>query len=156
MGIVMNKKHTVKLTKDERTTIFITLYEEKISKTVKNRYHILLLADTQTGKNPTQEENATKHQISDVCVYKTIKNYHQHGLQYTIRRKTHKTPPRKPIVNGEDEARIITMACSKPPTGYARWTLRLLIKNIVELQIMPTIGRETVRKTLKKHNINLT
>ncbi|MDR2699349.1 MAG: helix-turn-helix domain-containing protein [Nitrososphaerota archaeon] len=152
----MNKKYTVKLTKDERTTIFTTLNEEKISKTVKNRCHILLLADTQTGKNLTQNEIATKHQISNVCIHKTIKNYHQHGLQYALRRRTHKTPPRKPIVNGEDEARIITLACSKPPTGYARWTLRLLTKNIVEQQIMPSIGRETVRKTLKKHDINLT
>ncbi|MDR0372566.1 MAG: helix-turn-helix domain-containing protein [Nitrososphaerota archaeon] len=152
----MNKKYTVNLTKDEHTTIFITLNEEKIPKTVRNRCHILLLADTQTGKSLTQNEIATKYQISDVCVYKTIKNYHQHGLQYTLRRRTHKTPPRKPIVNGEDEARIITLACSKPPQGYARWTLRLLTKNIVELQIMPSIGRETVRKTLKKHDINLT
>jgi transposase len=154
--MTMNKKYIVKLTKDERTTIFITLNEEKISKTIRNRCNILLLADTQTGKPLTQEEIATKYQISDVCVYKTIKNYHQHGLQYALRRRTHKTPPRKPIVNGEDEARIIAMACSKPPPGYARWSLRLLTKNIIELQIMPTIGRETVRKTLKKQNINLT
>jgi len=154
--MAMNKKYIVKLTQDERTTIFITLNEEKVSKTIRNRCNILLLADTQTGKPLTQEEIATKYQISDVCVYKTIKNYHQHGLQYALRRRTHKTPPRKPIVNGEDEARIITLACSKPPPGYARWSLRLLTKNIIELQIMPTIGRETVRKTLKKQNITLT
>jgi transposase len=152
----MNKKYIVKLTKDERTTILLTLTEEKTSKTVRKRCNILLLADTQTGKNLTQEEIATKYQISNVCIYKTIKNYHQHGLQYALRRRTHKTPPRKPIVNGEDEARIIALACSEPPLGYARWPLRLLTNRIIELQIMPTIGRETVRKTLKKQNINLT
>ncbi|MDR2203711.1 MAG: helix-turn-helix domain-containing protein [Nitrososphaerota archaeon] len=152
----MNKKYTVKLTKDEHTTIFITLNEEKTPKTIRNRCNILLLADTSNGKPLTQEEITTKYQISDICVYKTIKTYHQHGIEYTLRRRIHKTPPRKPIVNGEDEARIITLACSKPPKGYARWTLRLLTKNIIELQIMPTIGRETVRKTLKKQNINLT
>jgi len=152
----MNKKYIVKLTKDERTTILITLTEEKTPKTIRNRCNILLLADTQTGKPLTQEEIATKYQISNICIYKTIKNYHQHGLEYTLRRRTHKTPPRKPIVNGEDEARIITLACSEPPPGYARWSLRLLTNRIIELQIMPTIGRETVRKTLKKQNINLT
>ncbi|MCL2135153.1 MAG: helix-turn-helix domain-containing protein [Candidatus Bathyarchaeota archaeon] len=152
----MNKKYTVKLTKDERTTIFITINDEKTPKTIRNRCNILLLADTSTGKPLTQKEITTKYQISDICVYKTIKNYHQHGLEYTLRRRTHKTPPRKPIVNGEDEARIVALACSKPPKGYARWSLRLLTKNIIELQIMPAIGRETVRKTLKKQNINLT
>jgi len=152
----MNKKYIVKLTKDERTTILITLTEEKTPKTIRNRCNILLLADTQTGKPLTQEEIATKYQISNICIYKTIKNYRQHGLEYTLRRRTHKTPPRKPIVNGEDEARIITLACSEPPPGYARWSLRLLTNRIIELQIMPTIGRETVRKTLKKQNINLT
>ncbi|MDR2700311.1 MAG: helix-turn-helix domain-containing protein [Nitrososphaerota archaeon] len=152
----MNKKYAVKLTKDEHTTILITLTEEKTPKTVRNRCNILLLTDIQTGKPLTQDEIATKYQISNVCIHKTIKNYHQHGLQYALRRRTHKTPPRKPIVNSEDEARIITLACSKPTTGYARWTLRLLTKNIIELQIMPSIGRETVRKTLKKHDINLT
>lgn len=152
----MNKKHTIKLTKDERTTIFITLNKEKTPKTIRNRCNILLLTDTSNGKPLTQKKITTKHQISNTCVYKTIKNYHQHGLEYTLQRKTHKTPPRKPIINDEAQARIITLACSKPSKGYARWTLRLLTKNIIELQIMPTIGRETVRKTLKKHDINLT
>ncbi|MDR0459970.1 MAG: helix-turn-helix domain-containing protein [Nitrososphaerota archaeon] len=81
---------------------------------------------------------------------------HQNGLEHTLRRRKHQTPPRKPIVNGEEEARNITIACSKPPEGFARWTLRLLTKNIIEQQIISVIGRETVRKTLKKQNLDLT
>jgi len=152
----MDKKHIVKLTQDERTTIFITINEKNTSKTIRTRCNILLLSDTSLGKSITQTETAKRCQVSEGCVYTTTKNYCQHGLEYTLRRRVHKTPPRKPIVTGEDEARIITLACSNPPQGYARWTLRLLTKNIIEQEIMPTIGRETVRKTLKKQNINLT
>jgi transposase len=152
----MNKKYSVNLTKDERWLIFETINAKDTPKTLRTRCNILLLADNSVGKALTQEEITNRCNVSDVCVYKTIKNYHQHNLEYTLRRRKHQTPPRKPIVNGEDEARIITLACSKPPEGFARWTLRMLTKNIIEQQIIPSIGRETVRKTLKKHGLNLT
>jgi transposase len=152
----MNKKYTVKLTHNERTTILVALNEEKTPKTIRKRCNILLLSDTSTGKNITQKEIAARYQISDGCIYKTIKNYQQHGIEHTLRRRIHKNPPRKPIVTGEAQARIITLACSQPPKGYVRWSIRLLTDKIVELEIMPTIGRETLRKTLKKRNIILT
>jgi hypothetical protein len=89
-------------------------------------------------------------------VYQTIKDYYQNGLEYVLRRRKHENPPRTPIVNGEDEARIIALACGEPPEGFSRWSVRLLTNRIVELQIVPSIGRETVRSTLKKHNLSLT
>jgi transposase len=151
----MNKKYSVNLTKDERWLIFETINAKDTPKTVRTRCNILLLADTSVGKALTQEKIVARCEVSDVCVYKTIKNYGLKGLEYALRRRKHQTPPRKPIVNGEDEARIITLACSKPPDGFARWTLRMLTKTLIEQEIMPSIGRETVRKTLKKHGLNL-
>jgi transposase len=108
------------------------------------------------GEALTQQEITARCEVSDVCVYKTVKNYDLKGLEYALRRRKHQIPPRKPLVSGEEEARIITLACSKPPDGFARWTLRLLTKNIIEQEIIPSIGRETVRKTLKKRGLSLT
>jgi len=156
MGILMVKKYIVKLTLQERQTLQATIDSNNTPKTIRKRCNILLLADTSTDKPLTQTQITTRTNTSDVTIYHTIKNYCQKGLTHTLRRRKHQTPPRKPIVTGKDEAHIIALACSQPPPGYARWTLRLLTKHIVEQEIIPTIGRETVRKILKKQNCNLT
>ncbi|MGM1023708.1 MAG: hypothetical protein ACQEXV_25015 [Bacillota bacterium] len=59
-------------------------------------------------------------------------------------------------MTGEVEARIIALACSEPPKGYARWTIRLLTRRVIELNILESVGRETIRTTLKKQNLSLT
>jgi hypothetical protein len=111
----MNQKYTVNLTKDEHWIIFTTLNEKNTPKTLRTRCNILLLADTSIGKSISQIEITTRCEASDVCVYKTIKNYCLHSLEYVLRRRKHQTPPRRSIVNSENEARIITLAHSKPP-----------------------------------------
>jgi len=113
-----------------------------------------LLADESAGKPISQAEIAMRCSVSSVTVYQTVKDYQLHGISYVLRRRTHKEPPRKPIVTGETEARIIALACGAPPNGFARWTVRLLTQRVVELEIVPSIGRETVRTALKKHNLS--
>ena len=152
----MNKKYFVKLSEAEREQVFETINLKKTSATVRKRCNILLLADESTSKPIIHNEIANRCGVSDVTVYHTVKNYYLHGLDYALRARKHLKPPITPIVNGEQEARIVALACSSPPDGYSKWTVRLLTKRIVELEIVPAIGRETVRKTLKKLNLNLT
>ena len=152
----MNKKYTVGLTEEERLQIFQTVDGTDTPKTIRKRCNVLLLADTSAGKPVIQDEIALRCGISDVCVYQTVKDYCIKGLDYVLRRREHENPPRKPIVTGEDEARIIALACGEPPEGFSRWTVRLLTSRIVELKIVPSIGRETVRMVLKKRNLSLT
>ncbi len=59
------------------------------------------------------------------------------------------------ITSGEKEARIIALACGEPPEGYCRWTVRLLRDKVVELEIMESVSRETIRRVLKKRNFDL-
>jgi hypothetical protein len=151
----MKKKYIVELTEAERLLIFDTIGKTATPKTIRKRCNALLHSDTSVGKPMVQEQIASRCGMSDVCVYQTVKDYCLNGLEYVLRRREHKNPPRTPIVNGEDEARIIALACGEPPEGYSRWSVRLLTSRIVELQIVPAIGRETVRATLKKHNLNL-
>lgn len=155
-GVFMSKKYSVSLSEQERLLIFETVDSKDAPKTVRRRCNVLLLADTMLGKPMSQEEIAARCGVSDVCVYQTVKDYCTNGLEYVLRRREHSQPPRKPVVAGEDEARIIALACGEPPEGFTRWTVRLLAKKIVELDIVPSIGRETVRTTLKKHNLSLT
>ena len=152
----MNRKYVIELTEEERLHLIETIDDQATPKSIRKRCNVLLLADNSVGKPMIQDEIATRVGISDVCVYQTIKGYCLSGLAYVLRRRKHEEPPRKPIVTGEGEARIIALACGEPPDGFSRWTVRLLAKRIVELEIIPSIGRETVRTILKKRNLSLT
>lgn len=154
--MAVKQKYIVALNEAERKQLFGTVDGQDTPKTIRKRCNILLLADTSVGKASAQAEIATRCGVSDVCVYQTVKDYCLKGLEYVLRRRIHENPPRKPVVDGESEARIIAVACGEPPEGFSRWTVRLLTKRIVELEIVPSIGRETVRATLKKHNLSLT
>ena len=73
-----------------------------------------------------------------------------------LQRKKRETPPVPAKITGEVEARVIALACSKPPEGCARWTLSLLAGKSVELNFVDSIGRSSVERLLKKRNISLT
>jgi hypothetical protein len=92
--------------------------------------------------------------LGSLAVWACIKQFCEEGLEATLRFKTPSEPNKKPIVNGEIEARIVARACGAPPEGYGRWTVRLLT-NKISLDIAPGISRETVRRTLKKLNLSL-
>ena len=59
-------------------------------------------------------------------------------------------PPTEKLLSGKQEAKVIAMRLGSPPAGYANWSLRLLARKVVELEIVPAISRETIRRTLKK------
>jgi len=151
----MNKKHIVKLNEAQRKQIFETIDKKNTSSKVRRRCNVLLVLDESLGKPMTHEEAAARYETTAVTVGTIAKDFCTCGLDYALRTRVHEKPPNTPVVNGEAEARIIALACGQPPDGYSRWTVRLLTKRIVELEIVPSIGRETVRRTLKKLNYSL-
>ena len=72
------------------------------------------------------------------------------GFQETLDAKTRAQPPTPKLLNGEQEAKIIATRLGPPPKGYANWTLRLLSRKVVELEIVNQVSYETVRRTLKQ------
>ena len=105
---------------------------------------------------PTIKGIASRCGVSETTVRGIMKRYLEEGLEATLTRKKRETPPIKPIVTGDVEARIIALACSEPPKGYARWTLRLLEEKVVELGIVEKISDNTIGRMLKKMNLSLT
>ena len=71
-------------------------------------------------------------------------------FQETLEGKKRSTPPTEKLLDGEQEAKVIATRLGPPPKGYANWTLRLLARKVVELEIVDSISHETVRRTLKK------
>ena len=70
----------------------------------------------------------------------------------TIGRKPRQTPPVAPIVTGEVEARLVALACSAPPEGYSRWSLRLLERHVALVEELPDLDHSTIGRVLKKRN----
>ena len=73
----------------------------------------------------------------------------EEGLEAALERKE-QLNRKKRVLDGTGEARLVTLACSRPPEGYAKWTLRLLGDRLVELEIVDSISKETVRRTPTK------
>lgn len=85
-----------------------------------------------------------------VTSVKPRKKFVEKGIEATLHRKKREKPAVERIVTGDIEARIIALACGKPPEGYNRWTLRLLEEKVVELGIIEEISDTTIFRTLKK------
>ena len=76
----------------------------------------------------------------------------EEGFEAVLSRKQRATPAVPPIFDGEKEAKLIALACSKPPKGRRRWTLRLLESKVVELKIVARASDSTISRVLKKHS----
>ena len=138
---------------------------EKLTKLVRTGSHpaqqvrrarILLELDEndpdRCGPVPFQEVIAERAGVSVDTVQKTARAYAERGgdVEATIRRKKRQTPPVEPKVTGEVEARLIALACSSPPEGRARWSLRLLEKHVALIDDIPDLDHSTIGKVLKR------
>src|SRR3954470_16398132 len=105
----------------------------------------------------TQEVVAERAGVHVDTVLKTSRAYAERGgdIQATISRKKRATPPVEPTVTGEVEAALIALACSTPPEGHTRWSLRLLEKHIALTEGLPDLDRSTIGRVLKKTNFVL-
>ncbi len=74
----------------------------------------------------------------------------EEGLEAALTRKKRERPPIEPLLDGEKEARLLQIACSRPPAGRARWTLKLLAEEMITLEVVESISPQTVMRTLKK------
>ncbi len=146
------KRYVVKLSADERERLegLIGTGQSPAQRLTKAR--ILLKADVSPagpGWSDSQIVEALETSLS--MVGRARKQLVEEGLDAVLSRKQRATPPVARIFDGEREARLIALACSSPPEGYARWSLRLLEERIVELNIAhasdSTIGR-VLKKTL--------
>ena len=151
----MARKYTVKLTAEERTQL------QAVAKGRKGKMAIaawkvthakaLLHADRgEFGPAWADKQNATALGVSERSLMNWKKKAVEEGPLAVLERKPRITPPTPPKVDGRVEAQITKLACSAPPEGRSKWTLRLLAKKVVELKIVDSLSHETVRQALKK------
>lgn len=150
------KTYIIKLTDDQRVTLHKTIRNKNTCKTVLKRCQILLALDEVHGTGLTHAQLAHSYAVCPATITNIIHSFVSNGIKDIIR---YNISPNSSAalrkVDGRTEARIIQMACSPAPDGHSRWTLRLLEeKSRVELDV--SLGRETIRQTLKKMNCDLT
>ncbi|MCH7685363.1 MAG: helix-turn-helix domain-containing protein [Planctomycetes bacterium] len=143
------KKYIIRLTDSEREICCEVIGKLKGTGEKVRRAQMLLKAD---ADGPAW----TDARIADAfsCRTKTVENVRQRfvelGFEQTLNRKKSPTAGAKKLLDGSEEAKVIAMRLGSPPAGYGKWTLRLLARKVVELEIVKTISHETVRRTLKK------
>jgi hypothetical protein len=152
----MKRKHIV-LSNEERKELkqFSTTGVRNIR--LVNRAKIILALDTSEGrKAETQESIIKRVEVSRQTINEVKRDFlSAQSVSAFLQRKKRETPPVEPKITGEVEARIISIACSKPPLGYARWTLQLIADKCVKLQYIDSISHTSVGFFLKKANLNL-
>ena len=149
------KKNSIELTQEQRSQL-----EEVVSKgTAKTRMiqHAQVLLKIDGGKDgPNWSDGQIKEAfgVSLSTILHIRKRFLEYGMNDALNRRQQPERPEKRRVTEEQEAQIIALACEPAPAGYSRWSIRLLTKRAIELEIVEDIGRETVRLLLKKMNLN--
>jgi transposase len=146
------KSHRVKLSEHERQYLQRIVESGKDKARKITRCRILLLADEAKGK--TDEQIADVLGVCLATIFNIRRRYHKGGLERAIQEEPRSGQP--PKFNGKSMAKITAIACSKPPEGRSKWSLRLLADRVVELDIVETISYNSVRNILKKTSSNLT
>jgi hypothetical protein len=146
------KKYVVRLSGEERDQLEALLRKGKSPAQRLLKARILLKADVSddAGEGWSDSRIIKALDTSASMVYRVRKQLVEEGFEVVLSRKQRATPAVQRIFDGEKEAKLIALACSKPPKGRARWTLRLLENKVVELHIVDRASDSTIGRTLKK------
>ena len=145
------KRYVVRLSGEEREHLEALIRKGKSPAQRLVKARILLKADiSRAGEGWSDSRIVKALETSLSMVYRVRKQLVEEGFEAVLSRKQRAAPAVARIFDGEKEARLIALACSKPPTGRARWTLRLLENKVVELGIVDRASDSTIGRTLKK------
>lgn len=145
------KKYLITLTEKERHSLHTLVRSGNAGARKITRARILL--------KPDQSPDAPAWTDQQICVALDIgvttveclrKRFVEDDLTVALHRRKHRTIQFRRKLDGHQEVQLVTLACSRPPEGRDRWTLRLLADTLVELEIVDTISYQTVRRVLKK------
>jgi transposase len=158
----MRKVYRVELSQQDREQLKDLVRRGKLEKGKRpsalklTRARLLLKADqAEGGPAYTDATIAETLDVSPKTVFNIRQKWVELGLEQTLERRPQKTPSRQPKLDGKAEAKLIACSCGPAPEGRNKWTLQLLSDKVVELGLVDSICRETVRQTLKKTSSSL-
>src|SRR5512143_3217124 len=151
----MIKRYVVRLSEAERAELEAVVKTGRAA--ARKRLHAQMLLKADEGEHGPAWSDAAISQALDIGV-RTVERVRQCLVEEGLETALNGRPQgryKSPKLDGEQAAHLIAIACSAPPAGRNRWTLRLLADRMVELAYVDTVSHETVRQVLKKMNLNL-
>jgi transposase len=147
-------KYKVTLTKSEHDELMSIISKGSHTSQQYRTAYILLNCDQgEYGDKISGSQISQVLKISERMIDRAKQRFVEEGFEACLERKPiSRTKEKK--VDGDLEAQLIALSCSKAPEGFARWSLRLLSDKVVELKYVDSISHETIRKVLKKTNLN--
>ena len=142
----MRKKYGVALADDQRQVLGRLVNSGRESARKITRARVLLKA----GEGESDGAIVAALGVGRATVERVRKRFAEGGLGAALERKPQPARPGKRVLDGAAEARLVTLACSRPPDGHGHWTLDLLADRMVRLNVVPAVSRDTVRRCLKK------
>jgi transposase len=149
----MSKQTRIYLSAEDRVFLEKLIRSGSDSARVQARARILLLSDRSLGQSRTDEKVAEAVMVSVVTVGRIKKRFAGEGLDSALYDKPR--PGQPPKITGDVEAQLTVLACSTPPEGQAKWTLKLLADRLVELKLVESITPVAIHKRLKKRSETL-
>lgn len=148
-------RYTIKLTKSEVEELMVIINKgSHTSQTFRIAYILLNCDEGKYSEKVTNEQISKVLKVGMRTIDRVKKKFVEEGLEAALeRRPTARVYDRK--MDGDTEAKLITLCCSEPPKGFAKWSLRLLADKMVELKYVESITHVTVRNVLKKTNLSL-
>src|SRR5689334_15397949 len=145
------KKYKVTLTAEERQQLSELIAAGKAAAQKLAHARVLLKADAADGGPAWPDARiAEAVEVGVATVERIRQRFVEQGLEAALGRKKQDRPSRPRKLDGHAEARLIALACSAPPEGRKEWTMQLLADRLVELEVVPSVSDETVRRALKK------
>ena len=149
------KKYLVKLTKKQQKKLRHLTRKGESKARQLTRARVLLLSDENRKKGPKTDEQISEiFSVSLATIHRIRRQFVQAGLTEALEEKPRSGRPK--LFLGKDAAHITALACSDPPEGYGRWSLRLIADKVVELGYVESISYRTVSNILKKTNFHPT
>jgi transposase len=146
----MRKQHVVVLSEPERARLHTLIGQGTAPARALTHARILLKANQgEAGPGWTDRAIATALEVHHTTVARVRQQYAAGGLEAAVDRKAPDREYRRKL-DGEQEAHLVALACSAPPEGRKRWTLRLLAERLVRLEVVDDRSHETVRQALKQ------
>ena len=150
----MNIKYRITLTQEERIFLMKIISKGKTEGYRIRHAHILLAVDEiEENKEWTDKSISKAYHTTEKSVGNLRRRFVEKGLDAALGREQREVPPRIKI-DGEIEAKIVALTCSKAPEGHSQWTLRLLAEKVVEFGIMESISHTAIGDCLKKTKLN--
>mgnify|MGYP003695115027 CR=1 FL=1 len=144
----MNIRYIVELNEEEKNSLTELLSKGKASARMLKRANILLMSD---GRKNQDKEISEVLNVSTSTIYRTKKRFVEDGLDEALSEGTRQGMPRK--LDANQEALLISLACTKPPKGCARWTLSLIAEKFISLSDVEPVSVETIRRRFKENDL---